>query len=579
MARTVAVGVQDFSKIVEKDYFYIDKTNFIKEWWESGDEVTLITRPRRFGKTLNMSMVEQFFSVNYKNRGDLFENLAIWKQEKYRALQGTYPVISLSFASVKERNYQMMRKKICHLLTKLFYTQHAFLLESGFLCEADVRYVKRISAEMDDSDASMAICQLSEFLYRCYGKKAVILLDEYDTPMQEAYMNGYWDEASAFIRSLFHAALKTNMHMERALMTGITRIAKESIFSGLNHLKVVTSVSLKYAAAFGFTEQEVADSLKEYGMSAQMGEVRAWYDGFKFGQCDNMYNPWSIINYLDERRLGIYWANTSSNSLVGELLRKGSVKAKLLLEDLMNGKTIQVPMDEELVFSQLADDKGAVWSLLVAGGYLKIWQVTKNRKGNSEYVLGITNRETRTVFDRMATGWFEDSETDYNDFSEALLSGDTARMNAYMNQIALETFSCFDTGSRPSQFRQPENFYHGFVLGLIADLRNLYRITSNRESGIGRYDVMLEPVDKALDAGIIIEFKVQDTEREDTLLDTAGAAINQILAKKYPSMLEAAGMPMERIYIYGFAFSGKKVLVDGGCAADYAVKGRCLEHV
>lgn len=571
MARTVAVGVQDFGKIVEQDFFYIDKTDFIKEWWEGGDEVTLITRPRRFGKTLNMSMVEQFFSINYKNRGDLFENLAIWKQEKYRALQGTYPVISLSFASVKERDYRMMRKKICHLLTKL-YTRHAFLLESGLLCEVDVKYFKRVSEEMDDSDASMAICQLSEFLYRYYGKRAVILLDEYDTPMQEAYVNGYWDEASAFIKSLFHAALKTNRYMERALMTGITRIAKESIFSGLNHLKAVTAASSKYATAFGFTEQEVAHSLEEYGMADRMEEVRMWYDGFKFGECDNMYNPWSIVNYLDERRLGIYWANTSSNSLVSELLGKGSVRAKLLLEDLMNGRTIQVPMDEEIVFSQLAGDKDAVWSLLAAGGYLKIWQVVQNRKGKSEYVLGITNMEIRTVFDQMATGWFEDLEVDYNDFSEALLSGDTAGMNTYMNQIASETFSYFDTGSKPSQFRQPENFYHGFVLGLIADLRNLYRITSNRESGLGRYDVMLKPFNKDRDAGIIIEFKVQDTDREHTLSDTVNAALDQILDMRCPSALAAAGMPMERIYIYGFAFSGKKVLIDGGCAVDYTVK-------
>ncbi len=344
----------------------------------------------------------------------------------------------------------------------------------------------------------------------------------------------------------------------------------ESIFSDLNHLKVVTVTSRKYGPVFGFTEREVYESLKEYGLQDRMEEVTLWYDGFQFGDCKHIYNPWSIINYLDERRLGIYWANTSSNHLASYLLQKGSVQGKLLLEDLMNGKNICVPMDEEIAFNQLSSDKNAIWSLLFAGGYLKASQVVQNRKGKMEYVLAITNKEIRTIFDQITVGWFTDGEMDYNDFSEALLSVDKVFMNEYMNQIASEVFSCFDTGKRPSGYRQPENFYHGFLLGLIADLRNIYYITSNRESGFGRYDVLLEPLHPEEDDRIIIEFKVHNqTEGERGLTETVHAALLQIIRKGYASVLQGKDIPVDKIRIYGFAFSGEKVLVDGGYASDY----------
>ena len=268
MARTVAIGIQDFEKIIKNNYFYIDKTDFIREWWESGDDVTLINRPRRFGKTLNMSMLEHFFSVDYAKRSDLFEGLSIWENEKYRDFQGTYPVISLSFANIKERDYQTTRKKICHLLIKQ-YEKYSFILDSGLLGEKDKLYFERVSEEMDDSDASLALYQLSDFLHRYYGKNVIILLDEYDTPMQEAYVDGYWDELVAFTRNLFNSTFKTNPWLERGLMTGITRVSKESIFSDLNNLKVVTTTSDEYATSFGFTEEEVFNSLEECELREQ----------------------------------------------------------------------------------------------------------------------------------------------------------------------------------------------------------------------------------------------------------------------------------------------------------------------
>ncbi|MGN0322032.1 MAG: AAA family ATPase [Oliverpabstia sp.] len=563
MARTVGIGIQSFDKIRENNYFYIDKTSFIKEWWESGDDVTLITRPRRFGKTLNMSMVEEFFSIDYTNRGDLFDGLSIWEEEKYRKLQGTYPVISLSFANIKENNYQDTRKKICQLLAGL-YTDYAFLLDSEVMREGDKEFFRRVTVEMDDVDATMAIHYLSKFLYLYYGKKAIILLDEYDTPMQEAYVDGYWNQLVSFTRSMFNSAFKTNPWLERAIMTGITRVSKESIFSDLNNLKVVTTTSNEYAESFGFTEKEVFEALDEYGFTAEKQDVKQWYDGFIFGNHKDIYNPWSILNYLDTGKLSTYWANTSSNSLVGKLLREGNRKIKEKFEALLQGQVIQTTIDEQIVYNQLDNDESAIWSLLLASGYLKVLSYDREELleygEEAKYTLTLTNYEVERMFYNMVRGWFRDSRADYNDFVQALLLGDTKAMNAYMNRVALNTFSYFDTGNRPSG-EEPERFYHGFVLGLVVDLQNRYMITSNRESGFGRYDVMLEPRNPQKDDAIILEFKIFDSDDEETLKDTVQDALLQIEKKQYAAQLIARGIPREHIRSYGFAFRGKQVLI------------------
>ena len=563
MARTVGIGIQSFDKIRDNNYFYIDKTTFIKEWWESGDDVTLITRPRRFGKTLNMSMVEEFFSIDYANREDLFEGLSIWEEEKYRKLQGTYPVISISFANIKENNYQDTRKKICQLLAGL-YTDYAFLLDSEVLGEGDKEFFRRITVEMDDVDATMAIHYLSKYLYLYYGKKVIILLDEYDTPMQEAYVDGFWNELVSFTRSMFNSSFKTNPWLERAIMTGITRVSKESTFSDLNNLKVVTTTSDEYAESFGFTETEVFDVLDEYGLSDKKQDVKQWYDGFIFGNHKDIYNPWSILNYLDTGKLSTYWANTSSNSLVGKLLREGNRKIKEKFETLLQGQVIKATIDEQIVYNQLDNDESAIWSLLLASGYLKVLSYDREDLleygEEAKYTLTLTNYEVERMFYNMVRGWFRDSRADYNDFVQALLLGDKKAMNAYMNRVALNTFSYFDTGNRPSG-EEPERFYHGFVLGLIVDLQNRYIITSNRESGFGRYDVMLEPRNPQRDDAIILEFKVYDPEDETTLKDTVQDALKQIEVKQYAAQLIARGIPKEHIRNYGFAFHGKNVLI------------------
>ena len=567
MARTVSIGNQDFEKMIQRNCFYVDKTSFIKEWWESEDEVTLITRPRRFGKTLNMSMLKCFFSNKYADRGELFEGLEVWEDEKYREIQGTYPVIFFSFAKIKQTTYKETIEKIKKIIFDL-YQEYAFIGKWDGLTDKEKENFNNISYDMSDVIAQEAIVDLSNYLSRYYEKKVIILLDEYDTPMQEAYVNGYWEELVAFTRSLFNSTFKTNPYLERAIMTGITRVSKESIFSDLNKLEVVTTLTPKYETAFGFTEEEVFKALDEQGLSGKKNDVKIWYDGFRFGSKNDIYNPWSIINYLDKKKIAMYWAESSSNGLINSLVQKGSSNIKMMVEKLINGSTINVVIDEQIVFSELDYSEDAIWSLMLASGYLKVIsseELNLIRESDNEYELALTNREILFMFKKMILRWFSPAKSETNEFIKALITGDIESMNEYMNDVALRTFSSFDSGKHTSEKKAPENFFHGFVLGLMVDQSDNYIITSNRESGFGRYDIMLEPKDKQSEKypGIVIEFKVINPRRENSLEETVEAALKQIQDKNYDAELINRGVDKENIHHYGFAFRNKEVLIDG----------------
>ena len=412
MRRTIGIGQQDFADIRKENLFYIDKTHFIKEWWENKDSVTLITRPRRFGKTLTISMLDYFFSVKHAEEAGIFEGLRIWQEEKYREIQGTWPVICLTFANVKEPTFEMAKRRICQILTEL-YNKNQFLLESGLLTEEEQRYFKGISTDMDEIRATMALHKMADFLSRYYKKKVIILLDEYDTPMQEAYVEGYWEELVTFTRSLFNASFKTNPFLERALMTGITRVSRESVFSDLNNLVVITTTSEAYADSFGFTEAEVFEALNESGLTEKSQEVKNWYDGFTFGKIRDIYNPWSILNYLKTKRFSPYWANTSSNRFIGTLVRESGRNLKMQFEDLLKGNEIITTLDEQIVFSQLKISVTAIWSMLLASGYLKVTEhMTDEKTGRDLYHLALTNKEVHLMFENMIRDWFAEAMED-----------------------------------------------------------------------------------------------------------------------------------------------------------------------
>ena len=572
MNQVISIGKQDFSSLRENNCFYIDKSDLIREWWDSQDEITLITRPRRFGKTLNMSMLNYFFSNLYTDKKALFEDLSIWKEEKYRNLQGIYPVIFISFASVKGNTYQDTRDGVIMAINEA-YSEHRYLLEWKGLTEGERKcfeeldnYAKNpgIKEPVANDTICNAVKNLSNCLYRYYKKKILIFLDEYDTPMQESYLYEYWEEFIAFIRKFFNATFKTNLYLERAMMTGITRVSKESVFSDLNNLNVVTTTSREYETCFGFTEQEVFYALETMGMSEEKQLVKSWYDGFVFGSRKDIYNPWSITNYLDKKQLRPYWADTSSNGLINRLIRRSSPEIKELMEELLQGREIVVNFDEQIVFEQLEQDENAIWSLMLASGYLKATEVEyRGILRDPWYHLMITNLETTAMFSSLFKGWFYQSRSNYNQFVKALLNSDLDAMNYYMNQISMATFSYFDMSGKEDGSGAPERFYHGFVLGLIADQTDQYEICSNRESGFGRYDVMMIPRKPGNRRGpaIIMEFKVHNSKKEETLEETVDHALDQIEAMNYDAQLFARGFERKEIRHYGFAFEGKKVLI------------------
>lgn len=555
----VGLGYQNFLDFVCGKRFYVDKTHFIPEWLANDARITLITRPRRFGKSMLLSTVRTFFDPMYADHPEYFEKLRVWKDADSRSLFGTIPVISVSFGSCKGNDFAQAMRGVTLGLYNM-YIQHEYLRESPKLSEEEKAEYRRIVAyfsEQRTEYVEISIQKLCELLYKHYGKFPIILMDEYDTPLLEAYTDGYWDETINTFRQLFHTTFKENDFFYRAIITGVTRISKNSLFSDLNNLEVDTVTCDAYSDCFGFTEQEVMDAFKCQDIDT-IQDVKAMYDGFTIGRHQDIYNPWSICNYMRQRELIGYWVNTSSNKLVGDIIRRYPVESKYEIERLMAGEKVHKRINEGITFQYLEGDENSLWSLLLAVGYIKAENIVRSVEG-IECDVSVTNREVMAMFKTEILGMFHNGWSAYGRFAESLLAHKMELMNEYLQTITYTSISYFDVADGPKE-RTPENFYHGLVLGLIVSLRDRYRIVSNRESGRGRYDIAMYPLQENTDA-FIMEFKVQDRKKETDLEQTAKNALQQIVDKNYEADLLAAGVPAERIYKLGFAFAGKDVLV------------------
>ncbi len=555
LAGGVGCGQQNFEKYAKDRLFYVDKTGFIIEWLESGDDVTLITRPRRFGKTLLLSTVEHFFDPRFADHPEYFDKLAVWKNPLSRQKFGKVPVVSVSFGGCKGIDYRQSIKGMVLSMHNM-YEAHNYLADSDKLSDTERNKYSRVKEALfmgDDSEVETAIQNLCMLLYKHHGVYPLILLDEYDTPLIEAYTDGYWDEMIATCRQIFQYSLKENPYFGRVLITGITRVSKSSLFSDLNNVKVYTMTSDKYTDCCGFTEKEVMDALKCHDID-RMRAVKAMYDGFIIGSRKDIYNPWSVNNYMCEGQLQSFWVNTSSNKLIGDIIRRHPVRSKYEIEQLVNGEVIHKCINENITFRYLDGDENSLWSLLLAVGYIKADNVVK-RGEITECDVSVTNQEVMEMFKHEIKGMMDDGDANYNYFVKALLGHKIDDLNETLLDITYTSVSYFDVGKRPSD-KGPENFFHGLVLGLIVSLKDRYKIVSNRESGRGRYDIAMYPKSVDMDA-FIMEFKVRDAICEDNLEQTAERAIRQIDDKNYTADLLAAGVPENRIYKLGFAFEGK----------------------
>lgn len=561
--RDGGIGYQHFDRFMEMELFYVDKTKFISEWWKRGEIVTLLTRPRRFGKTLLLSTVDNFFSVRYTGRSAWFNQLAVGKDKDLMKLQGSIPVIFMTFAGIKANSFSGAVQGIARYMAEV-YDGYRNLLDSKNLTleekEIYENYYRGLYLPSTDGEEKLAYCHdglkvLSELLYKHYKSKAIILIDEYDTPLVEAYTYNYWEQMTCLMRTIFNTTLKTNNFLERALLTGITRVVKESLFSDLNNIEVISITTELYEDCCGFTEEEVIDILAVRD-SDEMNKVREFYDGFTFGKMKNIYNPWSIVNFIDLHQFKLYWGHSGGYGLLSDVVLHNEENLLPDMQKLLSGKPIHKNFDESFSMQELYTTPGAVWALMLATGYVKAENVIFD--GKLECDLSITNKEALMIFDDMVKSWYKGTIYEYESFIDWLIKDDLEGMNHYMNNVVLDMTSVFDVGGGHS--RQPEKFYHGLVLGLIVELRKQYEILSNRESGFGRFDVMLKPKEKQLD-GIIFEFKVCKEKGKNALMKTAIEACQQIDRLNYEKELLDAGVTKDKIRKYGFAFRGKEVLI------------------
>jgi hypothetical protein len=553
MKKLLPIGLSDFKELIDDQYYYVDKTLLIDELKRTAGKVILIPRPRRFGKTLNLSMLRYFYEKAETSNRYLFEQTEIWKLKHYHSVQGTFPVIYLSFKDCKMTSWEQAYEKLKKIIAEEFRRHADFLLP--LLSPYDK---KDYCAIMDQTGSPVAfgdsLYLLAKVLKHCYKKRVILLIDEYDTPMQSGYSNGYYSQVVDFVRTLLTAVLKDNPSLQRGILTGVLRAAKEGIFSGLNNLRVCSLLDKKYADKFGFTEQEVDELLRAYSIQTKSESIKQWYNGYRCGSI-LLFNPWSLLECIDhEGELRTYWGNTSDNALIKKILPLAQDETKYDLEELMRGGTVIHEINEGLVFPGIEQEPEAVWNLLFYAGYLT-YRKRIIKEGSAFCVLAIPNQEVQAIYYKMISGLLEESldTRKLTMLIHALEQGDSETLTQILDDYICSSFSSFDVPES-----EPEKSYHLFMLGLLVVLHGRYEVRSNRESGYGRYDIMLIPVDRTK-PGIILEFKKVSKVLKETLETAAEKALSQIREKRYEQELRDLKVPS--VIAFGIAFDGKRILV------------------
>ncbi len=547
----IGIGESDFKSLIIKDNYYIDKTLYIKDIIDNQSKVILVTRPRRFGKTLNMSMLKYYFDIKQNDNKSLFENLKIMSQDEYyKSKLGAYPVIYVSLKDAGLMNYDYMIMQMKTIMMDMFY-EHKYILECSKIPEGDKQIFNRIlNAKATDIDLINSLKTLSKMLYLYYNKPAILLIDEYDVPIQSAYVDGYYEYAMKFLKSFYNTTFKDNPYLEKTVLTGVSRVAKESIFSGANNFVVYTVLDNEFADDFGITEEEMDKIIKDFGIEDKKEQIKEWYDGYKIGNVEGIYNPWSILNYLSRKELIPYWVNTSSNDLI-KMTLKNSTTVKEKIERLLNDEAVEVQINLETIIVGIEDKEENIWGLMLQTGYLKVVETVNISEGI--YKVKIPNYEIKELFKGIVRDWFRNKVIG-NDLTSILKDLIELNLKEYEKKFKVlvnEMFSYMDVGKNAA-----ENFYHAFVLGMLVGLKDTYYVNSNRESGFGRYDIMLEPKVKNGNC-FIMEFKVMENIEEKTIEDTLENAKKQIEDRGYESNLRERGFT--NIIKMVYAFNGKDV--------------------
>lgn len=548
------VGVSDY-RLASTEYYYVDKTMMIKDFIDERPMVSLFMRPRRFGKTLNMDMLRTFFEKTNEDTSVYFKDKKIWQcGEKYRAYQGKYPVIFVTFKDIKFNTWKETFDAIRQVFS-LEAQSHSELQTSDKCDEYDKKiFEKLLTGEVNEVELSGALLNLSRMLHKHYGIAPIIIVDEYDIPIQQGYMKGYYEEVILFMRNLFSGGFKDNKHLSYGFLTGILRVSKESIFSGLNNLAINSVLDNKYSSYFGFTTEEIHDMTKYYGGEDKYEEICQWYDGYRFGKTE-IFNPWSVINYFNnECEPRAFWLSTGSNDIIGEIIAEADSEIYDKLVSLVNGETFTTYIDTSVIYPQIKNNPSSIYSFLLVAGYLKVLKCTTAFNGDYMCEVGLPNKEISLVYHKEILQQLDNiiPQNTAISIQEAIFSGDNVRLKKLIEKLLLESVSSFDAAG--------ENFYHGFMLGLCA-LLGEYFVSSNKESGNGRYDIQLKPTRKGL-PGILIELKAEKKCSDDQLRKLSESALQQIIDKNYDTELKVAGI--NNIYKYGVAFSGKKVEITVG---------------